>query len=604
MSESPSAGFPSDNVFRDFAPINEPSFFGSENLNFFENNQAGENQNDSVNDYLYALLELSNDRFGSQKTSTAQVQHEPTEVQRPPIQTSDVNSSTPAWSSSRRAPSSRSTRPTSVIHTAPKISTTPASDLFFKAQLFPSDIPTHLSTTYSNPMGTLNPVLSQSSIENEQSVVTINVGADFGLPPLLNVSTPTTDNLLVNRPSTLKKVYMRSSKILATPTTKTYDEIWKEQEVCLKSYYEEGKLKYECPIEGCGKKTIRRSNLKSHMKTHFEKREFTCDICGFPFSRPYDLKRHKLYLSQANEEPNANEQNLPGPSSSNFPLTSNPTLNLDIPLPLTPNFAPPPEFDDILFLQLLNEFNFDPSEFSANLDLLNNAGDGFDTQGEEIQFSSNSNLNRRYLFRMLANHSTAFTPEPDSSPISEQLELASANTESILRATTPPPSVFKTLLPRIYKTKGGATILVPPSIKANNNSSNIQNSDDIKPDSESVTNDTPSQLAKTLLNQIRDLDVNPPPPSNLNNIPNFITSSASFLLESMFIEACGSRMTDESALEILTKRHVGDLQEREERQNIVDILTDKSLVFMHSVGNNETPFQTQRRLMCMLSGGL
>ena len=50
--------------------------------------------------------------------------------------------------------------------------------------------------------------------------------------------------------------------------------------------------KWVCLYEGCGKRFGRKENIKSHVQTHLNDRQYQCPSCGKCFVRQHDLKRH------------------------------------------------------------------------------------------------------------------------------------------------------------------------------------------------------------------------------------------------------------------------------------------------------------------------
>ncbi|KAF2157857.1 hypothetical protein K461DRAFT_25585 [Myriangium duriaei CBS 260.36] len=50
--------------------------------------------------------------------------------------------------------------------------------------------------------------------------------------------------------------------------------------------------KWTCMFPGCDKKFGRKENIKSHVQTHLDDRQFQCNHCGKCFVRQHDLKRH------------------------------------------------------------------------------------------------------------------------------------------------------------------------------------------------------------------------------------------------------------------------------------------------------------------------
>ncbi|KAL5596740.1 hypothetical protein BROUX41_006569 [Berkeleyomyces rouxiae] len=50
--------------------------------------------------------------------------------------------------------------------------------------------------------------------------------------------------------------------------------------------------KYSCLFEGCGKRFGRKENIKSHVQTHLNDRQYQCPTCQKCFVRQHDLKRH------------------------------------------------------------------------------------------------------------------------------------------------------------------------------------------------------------------------------------------------------------------------------------------------------------------------
>ena len=54
----------------------------------------------------------------------------------------------------------------------------------------------------------------------------------------------------------------------------------------------DGDNKWTCLYTDCGKKFGRKENIKSHVQTHLNDRQFRCKQCGKCFVRQHDLKRH------------------------------------------------------------------------------------------------------------------------------------------------------------------------------------------------------------------------------------------------------------------------------------------------------------------------
>lgn len=50
--------------------------------------------------------------------------------------------------------------------------------------------------------------------------------------------------------------------------------------------------KWICNFDGCNKRFGRKENIKSHVQTHLDDRQFQCDHCNKRFVRGHDLKRH------------------------------------------------------------------------------------------------------------------------------------------------------------------------------------------------------------------------------------------------------------------------------------------------------------------------
>ncbi|CRK47815.1 hypothetical protein BN1723_020404, partial [Verticillium longisporum] len=50
--------------------------------------------------------------------------------------------------------------------------------------------------------------------------------------------------------------------------------------------------KWMCLFEDCGKKFGRKENIKSHVQTHLNDRQYQCPSCHKCFVRQHDLKRH------------------------------------------------------------------------------------------------------------------------------------------------------------------------------------------------------------------------------------------------------------------------------------------------------------------------
>lgn len=57
--------------------------------------------------------------------------------------------------------------------------------------------------------------------------------------------------------------------------------------------------KWECCYKDCGKTFGRKENIKSHVQTHLNDRQFQCDECNKCFVRSHDLKRHKKIHSSS-----------------------------------------------------------------------------------------------------------------------------------------------------------------------------------------------------------------------------------------------------------------------------------------------------------------
>lgn len=51
--------------------------------------------------------------------------------------------------------------------------------------------------------------------------------------------------------------------------------------------------KWICKIENCNKRFGRKENIKSHVQTHLNDRQFKCEVCNKGFVRNHDLRRHK-----------------------------------------------------------------------------------------------------------------------------------------------------------------------------------------------------------------------------------------------------------------------------------------------------------------------
>ncbi|KAF9315969.1 hypothetical protein BG003_002473 [Podila horticola] len=77
-----------------------------------------------------------------------------------------------------------------------------------------------------------------------------------------------------------------------TPHAKRKTE--EEPEVCAKKTKKVKKppTAHPCTFEGCGKVFDRKSNLGSHLATHYNVREHHCNECDASFLRVYDLDRH------------------------------------------------------------------------------------------------------------------------------------------------------------------------------------------------------------------------------------------------------------------------------------------------------------------------
>jgi regulatory protein SWI5 len=54
----------------------------------------------------------------------------------------------------------------------------------------------------------------------------------------------------------------------------------------------DGEAKWTCTYEQCGKKFGRKENIKSHVQTHLNDRQYQCPTCKKCFVRQHDLKRH------------------------------------------------------------------------------------------------------------------------------------------------------------------------------------------------------------------------------------------------------------------------------------------------------------------------
>jgi len=56
--------------------------------------------------------------------------------------------------------------------------------------------------------------------------------------------------------------------------------------------YPDADNKWTCLFTECGKKFGRKENIKSHVQTHLDDRQFRCKDCNKRFVRQHDLKRH------------------------------------------------------------------------------------------------------------------------------------------------------------------------------------------------------------------------------------------------------------------------------------------------------------------------
>ncbi|KAJ7983142.1 hypothetical protein DFH06DRAFT_1467017 [Mycena polygramma] len=52
-------------------------------------------------------------------------------------------------------------------------------------------------------------------------------------------------------------------------------------------------LMFQCPFPDCGHKTLQRSNLETHIRTHTNARPLLCPVCDFATADPSSLHRHK-----------------------------------------------------------------------------------------------------------------------------------------------------------------------------------------------------------------------------------------------------------------------------------------------------------------------
>ncbi|KAI8849897.1 hypothetical protein BC829DRAFT_361678 [Chytridium lagenaria] len=50
---------------------------------------------------------------------------------------------------------------------------------------------------------------------------------------------------------------------------------------------------HQCPHPGCLKTFNRRSHLVSHIVTHTDQKNFSCELCNAVFARCHDLQRHQ-----------------------------------------------------------------------------------------------------------------------------------------------------------------------------------------------------------------------------------------------------------------------------------------------------------------------
>ncbi|KAJ7235291.1 hypothetical protein B0H12DRAFT_148988 [Mycena haematopus] len=68
------------------------------------------------------------------------------------------------------------------------------------------------------------------------------------------------------------------------------------------------KFMFQCPFPECGHKTLQRSNLETHIRTHTNARPLQCSIifsdgsrCNFTTSDPSSLHRHKKRKHEKHE---------------------------------------------------------------------------------------------------------------------------------------------------------------------------------------------------------------------------------------------------------------------------------------------------------------
>lgn len=150
---------------------------------------------------------------------------------------------------------------------------------------------------FVDPFGSSGPL----SVHNTPQSVQGGFQSLQGTPHSIR-STPTPASL-VQSPSYGRPAHSRNGSVASVQSAASiadinFDEAKTETGVTMEDiaiYIEGPDLadgKWTCIYEGCGKKFGRKENIKSHVQTHLNDRQFQCPTCQKCFVRQHDLKRH------------------------------------------------------------------------------------------------------------------------------------------------------------------------------------------------------------------------------------------------------------------------------------------------------------------------
>ncbi|KAL1924049.1 uncharacterized protein VTP21DRAFT_7084 [Calcarisporiella thermophila] len=63
-----------------------------------------------------------------------------------------------------------------------------------------------------------------------------------------------------------------------------------------------GNLCLECQWDSCGVKTTKRDHMTSHLRVHVPLKPHACNVCGKPFKRSQDLRKHERIHTEAHQQ--------------------------------------------------------------------------------------------------------------------------------------------------------------------------------------------------------------------------------------------------------------------------------------------------------------